>query len=132
MMRSKWLKLRQTQGVFCTIYEYNQHYSNGFYRSKTVMFIQNVEEVKQGWWGFSSKYPGPFIPTICTLLLPEYRLVAEVTQYSPALLEYKIHNLSLTFDSRQNSQLNPQFIPSVQVETRHSYWFQLHAHYTIL
>ena len=65
-------------------------------------------------------------------LSTEFKLVAEVTTHSDALLEYKVHNLSLSSDSRQDLQLDPQFIPSVYIEPRHSYQFRLPTHHTIL
>jgi hypothetical protein len=65
-------------------------------------------------------------------MAPTFKFVAEVTQHTHALLEYKIHNLSLTSDSRQDLQLDPRSIPSIHVEPRHSHQFRLHAHYTIL
>ena len=95
------------------------------------MFIHNVEEVKWG-WDIHSGSPDPFILITCSLFSTGYKLVAEVIECSPALLEYKIHNLSLTSDSRQDLQLDPQSIPSIHVETRLSYQFRLPAHHTIL
>jgi len=61
-----------------------------------------------------------------------FKFVAEVTEHTQALLEYKIHNLSLTSDGQQNLQLNPRSIPSVHIQPRHSYQFRLHANHTIL
>ena len=97
------------------------------------MFIHNIEEVKEK-WGHSSESPNPLILTTYTLLSIgyKYKFVARVTNHSPAFLEYKIHNLSLTSDSRQDLQLNPKSIPSIHINTRFSYQFHLLAHYTIL
>ena len=61
-----------------------------------------------------------------------FKFVAEVTQHSHALLEYKVHNLSLTSDSKQDLQLDPHSIPSIHIEPRHSHHFRLPAHHTIL
>ena len=97
------------------------------------MFIHSVEGVKG--WGHTCESPNPLILIAYTLLLTaykSYKLVARVTKHSPAFLEYKIHNLSLTSDSRQDLQLNPKSIPSIRVDTRFSYQFRLPAHYTIL
>ena len=97
-----------------------------------TVFIHCIEEVKSGYYpSFHSKSPGFLISIHCSLLL-EFKLVAEVTHYSSALHEYKVHNLSLSSDSRQDLQLDPKSIPSVHVEPRHSYQFRLSAHHTIL
>ena len=61
-----------------------------------------------------------------------FKLVAEVTEYTHAQIEYKIHNLSLTSDSRQDLQLDPNSIPSILIQPRHSHQFCLHANHTIL
>ena len=66
------------------------------------------------------------------LLLTAFEFVAEVTRQTHALLEYKVHNLSLTSDSQQDLQLDPYSIPSIHVKPRHSYRFCLYSHYTIL
>ena len=95
------------------------------------MFIHNVEEVKQR-WGHSGKSLNPLILMACTLLSIVYKFVAEVTNHSPALQEYKIHNLSLTSDSRQELQLKPKSIPSIRVDPRFSHQFCLPANYSIL
>ena len=95
------------------------------------MFIHNIEEVKQR-WGRSSKSPSLLILIAYALLSTAYKFVAGVTKHSPAFLEYKIHNLSLTSDSRQDLQLNPKSIPSIHVNTRFSHKFCLPVHYTIL
>lgn len=96
-----------------------------------MVFIHSVEEVKRGYYHYGR--PLIFLILITyTLLSTAYKFVAQVTKYSPASLEYKIHNLSLKSESRQNLQLDPQFIPSIRVETRLSYQFRLPAHYTIL
>jgi len=97
------------------------------------VFIHNVEEAK-GNWGYSSKSPNPLILIAYTLLSTgyKYKFVARVTKHSPAFLEYKIHNLSLTSDSRQDLQLNPKSIPSIHINTRFSHQFCLPAHHTIL
>jgi hypothetical protein len=98
-----------------------------------MVLIHSVEEVKPRWgYGSSSKSPDSLILITRALLSTAFKLVAKVTQHTDALLEYKIHNLSLTSDSRQDLQLDPCSIPSVHVEPRHSYQFCLHAHYTIL
>lgn len=69
---------------------------------------------------------------MCILLSTALKFVAKVTHHTDALLEYKVHNLSLTSDSRQELQLRPHSIPSLHVEPRHSYQFHLPAHYIIL
>jgi len=98
------------------------------------VLIHSVEEVKQG-WVHSGESLDPLILIAYTLLsiaYKSYKFVAEVTKHSPAFLEYKIHNLSLTSDSRQDLQLNSKSIPSIRVDTRFSHQFRLPAHYTIL
>jgi len=99
------------------------------------VFIHSVEEVKQAWM-HSGESPDPFILIAYTLLSiaynKSYKFFAGVTKHSPAFLEYKIHNLSLTSDSRQDLQLNSKSIPSIHVDTRFSHQFRLPAHYTIL
>ena len=96
------------------------------------MFIRSVEEGKQRWAYSYSKPPGPLIHIIHALLSTAFKLIAELTRYTHAVLEYKIHNMSLTSDSRQDLQLDSRSIPSVHVEPRHSYQFRLHANYHIL
>jgi hypothetical protein len=97
------------------------------------MFIHHVEEVKQGYYfQSSSKSPDVLIFSEFTSILVEYKLVAEVTCYSSALLEYKIHNLSLSSESRHDLQLKPKTIPSILVEPRHSYQFRLPVQFIVL
>ena len=67
-----------------------------------------------------------------SLFLVEFKLVAELAHHSSVLLEYKIQNLSLTSNSRQDLELDPKFIPSVQIDLRDSYKFCLPVHYTFL
>ena len=113
------------------VYRCVQHRSSISYRSQDMLFVWNVEEVGPA-WGQLSKSPNSL--TLITFILPstEYKLAAEITKYSPALLEYRVHNLSLTSDSRQDLQLDPRSIPSLHIETRFSYKFCLPAQHTIL
>jgi len=105
-------------------------------RSQAVIFIHSIEEVKQTYtWGPSRSSRCPYFLILLTyaLLSPiAFKLVAEVTRHTDALLEYKVHSLSLTSDSRQDLQLDPHSIPSIHIEPRHSYRFHLPGHHTIL
>ena len=94
------------------------------------MLIHSVEEARYG--GPASKFSDPFTIVVCVLSLTGFKLVAEVTVHINALLEYRVHNLSLTSDSRQNLQLDPHSIPSVNVAPRLSYQFCLPVHYSIM
>ena len=101
------------------------------FRSQATVLICGVEEVKSGW----GRSGGPkYSPTCITyaLLSAVFRLIAEVIRHTCALFEHKIHNLSLSSDSRQDLQLDPQTIPTVHIEPRYSYKFCLPAHYIIL
>lgn len=105
---------------------------NVCFRSQPMVLIHGVEEVKQRWSYSNGKSPGSFVLITYTLLPTAFKFTAEVTQHTPAFLEYKVHNLSLTSDSRQALQLDPHSIPSIRVQPRHSYQFRLHANWTIL
>ena len=95
------------------------------------MLVHSIEEVNY-------KYHPSSKPLASSVLVhvshsqQAFKFAAEVTQYTHALLEYKVHNLSLMSDSRQDLQLDPRSIPSILVEPRHSYQFRLAAHYIIL
>ena len=103
--------------------------------SRDTVFIRHLEEVKQN-YSYNPLPPSELLDFLIfhayASFLVEFKLVAEVTRYSSALLEYKVHNLSLSSDSRQDLQLNPKSIPSIHVEPRHSYQFRLPANYIIL
>ena len=99
-------------------------------RSQDMVFIYNVEEVAHR-FGHSSKPSNSLIFIAYALFPTGYKFVAEITKHSPALLKHKVHNLSLTSDSRQDLQLDPKSIPSIHVETRFSYPFSLPVNHTI-
>jgi len=97
-----------------------------------MVLIHSVEEVKRYAYSQSGRSLDSLILTIYALLSTAFKFVAEVTRHTDALLEYRVHNLFLTSDSRQDLQLDPHSIPSLRLEQRYSYQFCLPANYTIL
>ena len=95
-----------------------------------MILIHSIEKVPFSW--HTGKSPDSSCLAICILPMVGFKVIAETTQHTDASLQYTIHNLSLTSESSQNLQLDPQSTPCVHIEPRLSYKFCLPAHYSIL